>query len=107
MDTGNWFDFAGQTVVVTGGAGGIGREICAAFAEHGAHVVVADLDGDAAAAVAASAGSAEPARVDNTDAAAVGALADDVVARHGKVDVLVNTPAITYRRTALELFSME
>ncbi|MYE81980.1 MAG: SDR family NAD(P)-dependent oxidoreductase [Gammaproteobacteria bacterium] len=45
---------AGKVVVVTGGASGIGRELARAFAgqEQAGHVVVADLDGDGAAAVA-------------------------------------------------------
>src|SRR2546428_7257604 len=38
----------GSVVLVTGGAHGIGREYCRAFARAGARVVVADLDGGAA-----------------------------------------------------------
>jgi len=46
-------DIAGRVVVVTGGAGGIGKALCTAFAEAGARgVVVADVDGDGAARVA-------------------------------------------------------
>lgn len=107
MDTGNWFDFEGQTVVVTGGAGGIGREVCAAFAEQGAHVVVADIDGTAASEVASSAGSAESVQLDNTNLSAVEAVVTGVIETRGSIDVLVNTPAITYRRTALELSESE
>jgi NAD(P)-dependent dehydrogenase (short-subunit alcohol dehydrogenase family) len=103
MNTANWFDFDGRTVVVTGGAGGIGREVVAAFGSHGAHVVVADVDGDAAAAVAGSIPTAESVALDVTDASAVDAFATSVVERRGGIDVLVNPPAITLRRTALEL----
>jgi len=46
-------DISGRVVVVTGGAGGIGKALCTAFADAGARgVVVADIDGDGAARVA-------------------------------------------------------
>ncbi len=45
-------DLAGAGVVVTGGGKGIGAALAARFAAEGARVVVADLDGDAASAVA-------------------------------------------------------
>ena len=52
-------DINDRVVVVTGGAAGIGRALCRAFAEHGARaVVVADVDGAGAAKVAAELGSA-------------------------------------------------
>ncbi|MGH8973954.1 MAG: SDR family NAD(P)-dependent oxidoreductase, partial [Acidimicrobiia bacterium] len=47
---------AGSVAVVTGGASGIGRALCRRFAAEGASVVVADLDGAGAAAVAAEVG---------------------------------------------------
>ena len=52
--------FEGRVALVTGGASGIGAEICRRLAEEGAKVVVADLDGSAASALAdeiATAGS--------------------------------------------------
>lgn len=45
--------FAGRTVVVTGGAGGIGREVCAGFAAEGASLAVVDVEEGPASAVAA------------------------------------------------------
>ena len=97
-----WFDFTGQVVVVNG-CGGIGAEIVGAFAEHGAHVVAADVDGSRADAVAEAAGSAEAVEVDACDAGAV----EEMIARtwnaHGKIDVVVNTAAIYVRVPAVDL----
>ncbi|HEX2316016.1 MAG TPA: SDR family oxidoreductase [Thermomonospora sp.] len=59
---------AGRTALVTGGAGGIGRAVCADLASLGAHVVVADLDADAAHATAGPLGGTAH-RVDLGDAA--------------------------------------
>jgi NAD(P)-dependent dehydrogenase (short-subunit alcohol dehydrogenase family) len=84
-----WFD--GQVVVVTGGASGIGAATCRAFAARGARVAVVDIDGDGAAAVAGAIGDAASAHTtDVTDGEAVAAMAGDVLAAHGRVDVLVN-----------------
>jgi NAD(P)-dependent dehydrogenase (short-subunit alcohol dehydrogenase family) len=83
--------FDGQVVVVTGGAHGIGRATCRAFALQGATVAVVDIDGDGAAAAASElrpSGSAHIADV--TDDAQVADMAKEVLRAHGRVDVLVN-----------------
>jgi NAD(P)-dependent dehydrogenase (short-subunit alcohol dehydrogenase family) len=103
MDTATWFDFSEQTAIVTGGAGGIGREIVRALARHGAHVVVADIDEAAATSVAAEAGAAAPAQIDISDSAAVEALVAATWQEHGKLDIVVNAAAIYVREPALEL----
>lgn len=54
-------DLAGRTCVITGAAGGIGRAIARSFHAAGANVVVTDLDGDGAEAVAAELHAARPA----------------------------------------------
>ena len=83
----------GRVAVVTGGGGGIGLACCMALAEAGAHVIVADLDGTAAAsgadAVAAAGGAAHPLVLDVTQAASVAAAADQVLGAHGRIDILV------------------
>jgi len=91
-------DLTGQVAVVTGSAVGIGRGVCVALAERGADVVAIDLDGvgnEATAAAVAAAGRAAVVRTcDIADAAAVKAVADEVLARFGRVDLLVNNAAL-------------
>lgn len=87
-----------SVVVVTGGSSGIGRGIARAFAGAGATVVVTGRREEHLAETRdefASAGlEVDTAQVDVTDREAMARLADDVVARHGRVDVLVNNAGI-------------
>ncbi|MGK5673247.1 SDR family oxidoreductase [Micromonospora sp. URMC 106] len=78
-----------RVVVITGGAGGIGSALARRFAAEGAAaVVVADLDADAARAVAAGVGPvARPAAVDVTDEEQVRALVADTERRYGRIDL--------------------
>jgi NAD(P)-dependent dehydrogenase (short-subunit alcohol dehydrogenase family) len=65
----NWIDLSGQTAVVTGAGGGIGRGIAAGLAAVGAHVVLMDLQDQSAAvdAIVAAGGRATALRCDVTD----------------------------------------
>lgn len=88
-----------RIAIVTGGGSGIGEALCDAVVERGAHVVVADIDGDAAERVAkrlqeAGPGSAEPAEVDVADAAAVTDLVTNTHAAHGRLDFMFNNAGI-------------
>jgi NAD(P)-dependent dehydrogenase (short-subunit alcohol dehydrogenase family) len=97
-------DLSGRIAVVTGGARGIGRACCARLVEAGATVVVADIDQAGAGAAAAALGPrAVAAAVDVRDSASVGALADAVVADHGRVDVWVNAAGVYPTAPLLEL----
>ncbi|HEY6957836.1 MAG TPA: SDR family oxidoreductase [Candidatus Limnocylindria bacterium] len=85
----------GTVVIVTGGAHGIGREYCRAFAAVGAKVVVADIDRHGADLVARDLGrDAIALAVDVADERSVGALAPAVTERFGGIDVLVNNAAM-------------
>lgn len=85
---------ADRVAVVTGGGGGIGAATAGLFAENGAQVVIADVDDDRARRTAAgitSAGhSALAINIDVTEAEQVSAMAEQVLERYGRIDVLVN-----------------
>lgn len=86
--------FQDRTVVVTGGGGGIGSAVCAAFAAEGAAVAVLDRATEAAEAVASTIGEAGGRAVavacDITDRASVDAAVRRVTDELGPIDVLVN-----------------
>ena len=88
-------ELAGHVALITGAASGIGRAVAARFAEEGAHVLLTDLDGDAARAAAAALGAAcrapERVRAIAADATSARATADAVaeaVLTFGGVDIL-------------------
>src|SRR5687768_6848117 len=86
--------FEGRTALVTGGASGLGAEICRMLAASGAHVIAVDIQcGPLEAKIGelrAAGGSIEAIELDVCDDAAVEALVEDIRVRHGRLDVLVN-----------------
>lgn len=85
----------GKVAFVTGGARGIGRTLAEGFIASGAHVVLADIDEQAASAAAEKlpAGRALAVRCDVTDRDSVAAAIAATVARFGGLDILVNNAA--------------
>ncbi len=96
----------GRVAVVTGGGRGIGLAISEALAEAGAHVVIADRDPGVAAAGQASLKDkgfdAEIVTLDVTKPDDVTAVADDIAARHGRIDILVANAGIARSGVAAE-----
>lgn len=83
----------GRTAIVTGAGQGLGRAFARRLADEGATVVVADLDRDKAASVAAEVGGI-PVAVDIADADSVQAMVRETMAAAGSVDILVNNASI-------------
>jgi 3-oxoacyl-[acyl-carrier protein] reductase len=88
----------GQVALITGGAGGLGREAAVWLAEAGAQVVIADVNAasleraaDRLGAQLADAQSLHYAVLDVTDSAAVHALVADIDSRYGRLDILLTS----------------
>jgi NAD(P)-dependent dehydrogenase (short-subunit alcohol dehydrogenase family) len=88
--------FRDRVAVVTGGAAGIGRAASLAFAREGARVAVVDLEGADAVAdeIGRGEGRAAAFATDVARAGDVQAIVDGVLARFGRIDVLVNNAGI-------------
>ncbi len=87
----------GKVAVVTGGARGTGAAIARRFVAEGASVVLVDVDDVGGAATAEGLGDrAAYAHLDVTDEAGWTVLVERTVARHGRIDVLVNNAAILH-----------
>lgn len=100
------FRLPNRVALVTGGASGIGLATVHALAEAGASVVIADRDADALetarAELAVQGLKADGVVMDVTDSARITQVADDVVARYGRIDILVNNAGIARSETAAE-----
>ena len=91
----------GKCAIVTGAGSGFGAGIARKFVAEGARVMVADIDADAAAAVAEEIGGlARTADVSN--GGSVAALAKAALARFGQIDILVNNAGVTHLPAPME-----
>ncbi|MGD2217879.1 MAG: SDR family NAD(P)-dependent oxidoreductase [Gemmatimonadales bacterium] len=85
------FDFSGRTIIVTGGAHGLGRAMVKAFAERGGRVWTCDILASPLAETRELCGARCEAReLDVRDRRAVKAFVDEASGESGRVDVLVN-----------------
>jgi 3-oxoacyl-[acyl-carrier protein] reductase len=94
--------------VVTGGSRGIGRSVCLALAEAGAHVLVNYRSNEEAAhetvrQIEEAGGSAELLQFDVTDPDAVDSAIKDAAKRHGRLDILVNNAGISIDQLLLRV----
>src|SRR5215470_463486 len=102
------FRLEGKVALVTGGSRGIGRACAEALAEHGATVVVNYVKGEdkareVADGITAKGGKAEICGFDVADAKAIEASIEDIVKRHGRLDVVVANAGIAIDGLLLRL----
>ena len=95
-------NFSGKSVLITGGASGMGAATARLFAEAGAGVVIVDRNPALAQAVADEIGAGAPVVGDVSDPAFCAGAVASAVERHGGLDVLVNAAGIIVRANALQ-----
>jgi NAD(P)-dependent dehydrogenase (short-subunit alcohol dehydrogenase family) len=87
-------DLSGKVALVTGAAGGIGYAIARLFAANGAAVVIADIDGERAAAAADALPRTISVEMDIRDQAMIARGLEQTLAAFGRVDILVNNAGV-------------
>jgi 2-hydroxycyclohexanecarboxyl-CoA dehydrogenase len=103
---GEAMDFAGKVAIITGAGQGIGKSAAEILSGRGASVVIVDLDkgraNDVADAIGKSGGKAMACVIDLADKKQVDQMVADVVAKFGRVDVLINNAGWTRNQPFLE-----
>ena len=95
---------SGKTAIVTGGASGFGAGIVRKFVAEGARVMIADVNGDGADALARELGAIAQ-QVDVSSDASVNDMAGTAIARFGRLDILVNNAGVSHMPAALDEIS--
>lgn len=99
----------GKTAIVTGAASGMGKAIAQLFAAEGANVILADLNKEAAVAVAQELpeGSCHAVQTDVADDQSVAALIKESLEAFGSINVLVNCAGVPQAFTPIEELTLE
>ena len=85
----------GKVAIITGAAKGIGFSTAQRFAEEGAIVILADMNLEAVKGAAAQIQGAQAYAMNVTDRASIQAAVDQVMQKHGRIDILINNAGIT------------
>lgn len=100
-----------KVAIITGAASGIGKSCAQKFAEEGARVIIADINGEKAEEIARSIreanGDALAVKTDMTRSSEVEAIIKTVLERYGQIDILYNNAGIAMAGTPLETLSEE
>ena len=96
------FRLDGKVTAIIGGGSGIGEAVAVGAVAHGATVVVLDANAAAAEAVASRLQNASAAALDIRDRQHVQSALDGIVAKHGRLDIVVCTPSINVRKRILD-----
>ena len=84
-----------QVAIITGAAKGIGFATAKRFAEQGAKVIIADMNLETIKGAATHIPNAEPYQMNVTDRASIQTVVDQVIQKHGHIDILINNAGIT------------
>jgi NAD(P)-dependent dehydrogenase (short-subunit alcohol dehydrogenase family) len=96
------FDLTGHVALVTGAGSGLGAATVRLLAKHGARVILADVNKEAAGEVAAEFGG-RPMYMDLADAGSIEGGVTDALETEGRIDMLVNSAGLDFIRSAPEL----
>ena len=101
------FDFSGKTVLVTGGAQGIGKETVKGVVEGGGHAVILDINEEVGKATAAEVGNCSFYKIDLGSSENIRAVMAQVLADFDRVDVLINVGGVISKAPFEEISDAE
>ncbi len=84
-----------KVAIITGAAKGIGFATAKRFAQEGAKVIIVDIGSEAIKAAVDQIPGAEGHVMNVTDRASIQSVVDEIIQRHGRIDILINNAGIT------------